>query len=91
MGAVWGCGSRCSAARGSRSRNFPTNIPVAPDANVYVLALPLSLVSGLLLGAVPVRQGLRTDPYQAIKLGVISSGARDEGENKRRHRGVTAA
>jgi predicted permease len=49
--------------------NFPVHTPVNPDASVYGLALLLSLVSGFLFGAVPVRQVLRTDPYQVIKMG----------------------
>ena len=49
----------------------PLHIPVIPDANVYAVALLLSLVSGFLFGAVPVRQVLRTDPYQVIKSGSI--------------------
>jgi predicted permease len=49
--------------------NFPVHAPVNPDASVYGLALLLSLVSGLLFGAVPVRQVLRTDAYQVIKVG----------------------
>jgi predicted permease len=49
--------------------NFPMHTPVNPDANVYGLALLLSLVSGFLFGAVPVNQVLRTDPYQVIKGG----------------------
>ena len=49
--------------------NFPMHTPVNPDATVYTLALLLSLASGLLFGAVPVRQILRTDPYQVIKSG----------------------
>lgn len=47
----------------------PLQIPVYADANVYAVALLLSLVSGLLSGAVPVRQVLHTDPYQVIKSG----------------------
>jgi predicted permease len=35
---------------------FPMNIPVRPDATVYMFALLLALVSGLLFGIVPVRQ-----------------------------------
>jgi predicted permease len=50
---------------------FPINVPVSPDANVYAMALLLALVSGLLFGAVPIRQILRTDPYQIIKSGSI--------------------
>jgi predicted permease len=55
---------------------FPINVPVAPDANVYLVALFLSLASGFLFGMVPVRQVLRTDPYQTIKLGTGGNGAR---------------
>jgi predicted permease len=51
----------------------PLRIAVTPDANVYAVALLLSLVSGFLCGAVPVRQVLRTDPYKVIKSG--STGA----------------
>jgi predicted permease len=49
--------------------NFPVHTPVTPDASVYAVALLLSLVSGLLFGAVPVKQVLQTDPYQVIKSG----------------------
>jgi predicted permease len=52
---------------------FPFNVPVNPDAKVYAVALLLALVSGLLFGAVPVRQILRTDPYQIIKSGSIGA------------------
>ncbi|MGD0226763.1 MAG: ABC transporter permease [Terriglobia bacterium] len=48
---------------------FPINVPVNPDANVYGLALLLSLASGFLFGTVPMRQILRTDPYAVIKWG----------------------
>jgi len=48
---------------------FPVQMPVNPDAYVYAVALLLSLVSGLLFGAVPVRQVLRTSPYEVVKLG----------------------
>lgn len=55
---------------------FPVNVPISPDANVYLVALLLSLASGFLFGLVPVRQVLRTDPYQTIKLGTVGNGAR---------------
>ena len=42
---------------------FPVHVPVNPDANVYGVALLLAFVSGLLFGG-PVRQVLRTDPYE---------------------------
>jgi predicted permease len=47
----------------------PLHLPVSPDATVYGVALLLSLVSGFLCGAVPVRQVLRADPYKVIKSG----------------------
>jgi hypothetical protein len=49
----------------------PLHIPVSPDANVYG-PLALALVSGFLFGLVPVRQVLRTDPYQIVKAGSAS-------------------
>ena len=49
--------------------NIPMRVPVSPDGNVYLVALLLALVSGLLFGLVPVRQVLRTDPYQIVKAG----------------------
>jgi predicted permease len=48
---------------------FPMNIPVDPDATVYILSLLLSLAAGFLFGAVPVRQVMRTDPYEVVKAG----------------------
>ena len=44
-------------------------VPVNPDGRVYIVALLLALASGFLFGAVPVRQILRTDPYQIVKSG----------------------
>jgi predicted permease len=54
----------------------PIQIPVHADANVYAVALFLSLVSGFLFGAVPVRQVLRTDAYQVIKSGSTATAGR---------------
>ena len=48
---------------------FPLNLPLNPGTNVYVVALLLALLSGFLFGAVPIRQVLRTNPYEVIKLG----------------------
>ena len=45
------------------------HVPVSPDVTVYLLALALALASGFLFGIVPVRQVLRTDPYQIVKSG----------------------
>src|SRR3984893_3017842 len=51
---------------------YPLNMPVNPDANVYGVALLLSLASGFLFGAVPVKQVLATDPYQIVKSGSVA-------------------
>ncbi|HEV2378976.1 MAG TPA: FtsX-like permease family protein, partial [Terriglobia bacterium] len=48
---------------------FPLNLVLDPDAKVYLVALLLSLASGILFGAVPVRQVLQTNPYSVIKSG----------------------
>lgn len=52
---------------------YPISLPVNPDGNVYGAALLLALVSGILFGMVPVRQVLRTDPYQIVKPGSTSA------------------
>jgi predicted permease len=46
---------------------WPAQLAVNPDANVYGVALLLTLASGFLFGAFPVRQVLRTYPYEIIK------------------------
>jgi predicted permease len=48
---------------------FPLYVSANPDAHVYEVALLLALASGFLFGAVPVKQILRTDPYQIVKSG----------------------
>ncbi len=50
---------------------WPIHLTVNPDANVYGVALLLTLASGFLFGAVPVRQVLRTDPYEIVKSGSL--------------------
>lgn len=55
---------------------FPFYLALTPDAHVYEVALFLSLASGFLFGAVPVRQVLRTDPYQIVKSGTSKSPGR---------------
>jgi predicted permease len=47
----------------------PVHVPVTPDANVYGVALLMTLASGFLFGAVPVRQVLHTNPYEIVKSG----------------------
>jgi len=48
---------------------WPIHLSVNPDAHVYGVALLLALVSGILFGAVPVSQVLRTNPYEVVKSG----------------------
>jgi predicted permease len=45
------------------------HVPVYPDSHVYLAALFLALASGFLFGAAPVRQILRTNPYEVVKAG----------------------
>jgi predicted permease len=54
--------------------NIPINIPVNPDATTYALAFLLAVFSGLFFGLVPVRQILRSDPWQIIRSGSTSAG-----------------
>jgi len=56
--------------------SFPIVLPVNPDARVYAVALLLALVSGVLFGLVPVRQVLRSDPYQTVKAGANGTAGR---------------
>src|SRR5271170_6991987 len=55
--------------------NIPINVPVNPDANSYALAFVLAVFSGLFFGLVPVRQILRSDPWQIIRSGTTSVGS----------------
>jgi predicted permease len=48
---------------------WPLHIPVNPDGNVYLFAVLVTLASGFLFGAVPVRQVLRANPYEVVKSG----------------------
>ena len=54
--------------------DIPINVPVNPDAKTYLLALLLAVFSGLLFGLVPVRQVLRSDPWQVIRSGATNVG-----------------
>jgi ABC-type antimicrobial peptide transport system permease subunit len=48
---------------------FPIHVPVTPDGTVYAVALLVTIASGFLFGAVPVRRTLRTDPFEVVKAG----------------------
>jgi predicted permease len=53
--------------------DVPINVPVNPDIRTYAVALALAVASGLLFGIVPVRQVMRSDPWQIIRSGMSSS------------------
>jgi len=53
--------------------NIPINVPVNPDIRTYGVALLLSLGSGFLCGIMPVRQVMRSDPWQVIRTGMSGS------------------
>jgi len=55
---------------------WPLHMPVTPDTKVYAVALLLALVSGLLFGAVPVKQVLGTNPYEVVKSGSTARAGR---------------
>jgi predicted permease len=55
--------------------NIPINVPVNPDVNTYALAFLLTVFSGLFFGLVPVRQILRSDPWQIIRSGTTTVGS----------------
>jgi predicted permease len=54
--------------------DIPINVPVNPDVATYALALLLAVFSGLFFGMVPVRQVLRSDPWQIIRSGAAELG-----------------
>jgi predicted permease len=71
-GALGLMGSVVLLRRLSVWRPFPgveLTVPVNPDAKVYMVALILALVSGLLFGIVPLRQVLRANPFEIVKAG----------------------
>lgn len=52
---------------------YPTRMPVLPDFRVYLVAIALSVASGILFGSLPARQVWRTEVVQAIKSGYVFS------------------
>jgi predicted permease len=78
-GAIGLCGSVVLLSGLSAWQPFarwPIHLAVNPDANVYAVAVLLTLASGFLFGAVPVRQVLRTNPYEVVKSGSIGRAGR---------------
>jgi predicted permease len=52
---------------------FPIRVTVEPNARVYLIALMLSFLSGILPGLLPARQIWRTSAMQAMKSGAATS------------------
>lgn len=52
--------------------NIPISVPVNPDLWTYLVAFALAVLSGVLFGMVPVRQVLKSDPWQIIRSGGAS-------------------
>ena len=74
---VWGSAMLLSAlSTWQPFPRYPIHAAVTPNAAVYGVALILALASGLLFGAVPVRQVLRMDPYQIVKSGTTGTAGR---------------
>ena len=55
---------------------WPIQVPVDPDARVYLMALLLTLASAFFFGAVPISQILRTNPYEIVKAGSMAKAGR---------------
>jgi predicted permease len=51
--------------------DLPTRFLVVPDVRVYLMALSLSVASGIFFGLLPARQIWQTDVVQAIKSGYL--------------------
>jgi predicted permease len=54
--------------------DFPIHVTAVPDLKVYMVAIGLSLASGILPGLLPARQIWRMDAMQAIKSGATTMG-----------------
>ena len=61
-------------SRGSLPTQWPySHLAVSVDVRVYLAALMLTLVSGLLFGMIPARQVWHSSPLQAMKSGPVDS------------------
>jgi predicted permease len=58
-----------------RPGDFPTHFLIAPDAHVYLVAVVLSVASGIVFGILPAWQVRNTDVMQAIKSNYVSAGS----------------
>ena len=68
-GTLFAAGLLQALSRWQPFAEFPIHVTVLPDAKVYVIALLLSLGSGMLFGLLPARQIQRSDAAQVLKNG----------------------
>jgi predicted permease len=47
--------------------DFPVQLEVDPDGRVFLFAVAVAIVAGILSGLAPARQAWRMDPYQSLK------------------------
>jgi ABC-type antimicrobial peptide transport system, permease component len=70
-GLLLGALNRGSVATSFMGDSPYTHVAVSVDVRVYVVALTLTLVSGLLFGMIPARQVWQSSPLQAMKSGPV--------------------
>ena len=58
-----------------RPGDLPTHFLIAPDARVYLVAITLSIASGIVFALLPAQQVWSTDVVQAIKGGYVFAGS----------------
>jgi predicted permease len=58
-----------------RPGDFPAHYLIAPDLRVYLVAIVLSVASGIVFGILPAWQVRNTDVMQAIKSNYVSAGS----------------
>jgi predicted permease len=58
-----------------RPGDFPTHFLIAPDLRVYLVAIVLSIASGVVFGILPARQVWDTDVVRAVRSGYVFSGS----------------
>ncbi len=73
IGGACACGLAWLAVSGLANWHPPTEYPfqfhVLPQSSLIVIAFFISVIAGLLFGAMPLRQIFKTDPNEAIKSG----------------------
>lgn len=58
-----------------RPGDFPTHFLIAPDLRVYLVAIFLSIASGIFFAILPARQVWSTDVVRAIRSGYVFAGS----------------